>query len=216
MVNIAENRRNIFPYIPKSISSEAFFVWLMNYLDSDKEYEKYKQSFFDKLLLKKEDIGKPVSEIVVNSQERNLESVLSFHFKEAAEMYDILLLFGNQISNMVSQEQLNRYKRLYPKCYRYIYYKVGYITTTEELCINHNQFELITDGMMESVLETMNELHPLIEMYTDYLQNEGDAVNTYYERIFLKHDKEVLKQPAAQKYLLDTFLENSGEDLWNI
>ncbi len=91
-----------------------------------------------------------------------------------------------------------------------------YATTIEEQCISLNQYELITDGMMESVLKPMEELHPLIKMYIDYLNSEGDTVNSYYERIFLKHDKEVLKEPAAQKYLLDSILECNYDNFWNL
>jgi len=216
MAKNVENRTNIFSFIPKSVSSEAFLVWLINYLDSDKKYSQCKQALFDNLLLKIEDKGKSVSEIVVNCQENDMEVVLSFHFNGTDEKHDILLLFGDKASNMIRPEQLDRYKRFYPNCYRYIYYKVGYVTSIEEQCVSCNLYELITDGMMESVLETMEDLHPLIKMYTDYLNSEGDAVNAYYESIFLKHEKEVLQEPAAQKYLLDSVLECNYDNFWNI
>lgn len=216
MAKNAENRTNIFSFIPKSVSSEAFLVWLINYLVSDKKYSQCKQALFDNLLLKMEDKGKSVSEIVVNRQENDMEAVLSFYFNGTDEKHDILLLFGDKISNMVHPEQLERYKRFYPNCYHYIYYKVGYVTSIEEQCVSRNQYELITDGMMESVLETMEELHPLIKMYTDYLNSESDVVNFYYERIFLKHEKEVLQEPAAQKYLLDSVLECNYDNIWKI
>ncbi len=216
MAKNAKNRTNIFSFIPKSVSSEAFLVWLINYLDSDKKYYQCKQSLFDNLLLKTEDKGRSVSEIVVNRQENDMESVLSFHFNGTDEKHDILLLFGDKASNMVRPEQLERYGRFYPNFYRYIYYKVGYVTSIEEQCISRNQYELITVGMMESVLETMEELHPLIKMYTEYLNSEGDAINAYYERIFLKHEKEVLQEPAAQKYLLDSVLECNYDNIWKI
>ena len=216
MAKNAEKRTNIFSFIPKSVSSEAFLVWFINYLDSDNKYSLYKQSFFDNFFLKKEDKGKSVTKTEITHQENDTEAVLSFHFDEMNEKHDILLLFGDNISNMVRPEQLKRYKRFYPNCYLYIYYKVEYATTIEEQCISLNQYELITDGMMESVLKPMEELHPLIKMYIDYLNSEGDTVNSYYERIFLKHDKEVLKEPAAQKYLLDSILESNYDNFWNL
>ena len=162
MATNAANRTNIFSFIPKSISSEVFLVWLINYLDSDCKYSQYKQSFFDNLLLKRDDKGKIVSEISINRQSNNMETVLSFHFNASDERQDILLLFVDKESKMVRPEQLGRYKWLYPNCYRYIYYKTGYVTTIEEQTVSQNQYYLVTDGMMESVLESISELHPLI------------------------------------------------------
>ena len=97
-----------------------------------------------------------------------------------------------------------------------IYYKTGYVTTIEEQAVSQNQYDLVTDCMMESVLESISELHPLIKIYTDYLNSESEALNYYHERLFLNHDKEILHDSAAQKYLLDTLLENIAEDNWII
>lgn len=206
----------VFSSIPKSVSSEALLVWLINLLDSDKKYSQCKPTLFVNILLKMEDKGKPVSEIVVNLQENDMEALLSFHFNGTDEKHDVLLLFGDKISNMARLEQLDRLKRLYPNCNHHIYYKVGYVTSIEEQRVSRNQHELITDGMIEFVLETIEELHLLIKMYTEYLNREGDVVNSYYERIFLKHEKEVLQEPAAQKYLLDSVLECNYDKFWNI
>lgn len=216
MATNAANRTNIFSFIPKSISSEVFLVWLINYLDSDSKYSHYKQSFFDNLLLKRDDKGKIVSEISINRQSNNMENVLSFYFNGTDERQDILLLFVDKESNMVRPEQLDRYKWIYPNCYRYIYYKTGYVTRIEEQAVSQNHYDLVTDGMMESVLESISELHPLTKIYTDYLNGEAEALNYYHERLFLNHDKEILHDSAAQKYLLDTLLENIAEDNWII
>ena len=216
MATNAANRTNIFSFIPKSISSEVFLVWLINYLDSDSKYSQYKQSFFDNLLLKRDDKGKLVSEISINRQSNNMETVLSFHFNASDERQDILLLFVDKESDMVRPEQLDRYKWIYPNCYRYIYYKTGYVTTIEEQTVSLNHYDLVTDGMMESVLESISELHPLIRIYADYLNSEGESLNYYHERLFLNHDKKILHDSAAQKYLLDTLLENIAENNWII
>ena len=212
MATNAENITNIFSFIPKSISSEAFLVWLINYLDSDSKYSQYKQSLFDNLLLKRDDKGKSVSQISINRQANNMEAMLSFHFNGTDERHDILLLFVDKESDMVPTEQLNRYKRFYPNCYRYIYYKTGYVTRIEERIVTLNQYDLVTGCMMESVLESISE----IKIYTDYLDSEGEALNYYHERLFLNHEKEILHDSAAQKYLLDTVLENIAEDNWII
>ena len=216
MATTVKNRTNIFSFIPKSVSSESFLVWLFNYFASDNKYSQYQQFLWDSFLLKKEDKGKSVSDIVINHQQNDVEVVLTFHFKGMAESHDILLLFGDKTSDIVLPEQLDRYRRFYPNCYQYIYYKVNYVTTIEEQCISRNRYGLITAGLIATVLEPMAELHLLIEMYNDYLNSEGDALNSYYEHIFLQHDKSILLEFGAQKYLVNTMLENIAENTWNI
>ena len=207
MATTVKNRTNIFSFIPKSVSSETFLVWLFNYFASDNKYSHYQQSLWDSLLLKKEDEGKSVSDIVINHQQNDVELVLTFHFKGMDKSHDILLLFGDKTYDIVLPEQLDRYRQFYPNSYHYIYYKMGYVTSIEEQCVSSNQYDLITYDMIEFVLETIEDLHPLIKMYAEYLNNEGETFNSYYERIFLKHEKDVLLEPAAQKYLLNTLLE---------
>jgi hypothetical protein len=81
MATTVKNRTNIFSFIPKSVSSETFLVWLFNYFASDNKYSHYQQSLWDSLLLKKEDEGKSVSDIVINHQQNDVELVLTFYFK---------------------------------------------------------------------------------------------------------------------------------------
>lgn len=216
MATTVKKRTNIFSFIPKSVSSKAFLVWLFNYLASENEYSQYQQSLWESLLLKKEDKGKSISNIAINHQQNDIEVVLTFHFKNMDESHDILLLFGDKTSDIVLPEQLDRYKRFYPNCYQYIYYKVNYVTTIEEQCISRNRYGLITSGLIATVLEPMTELHPLIEMYIDYLNSEGVAINSYYEHISLQHDKSILLESGAQKYLVNTMLESIAMNTWNI
>lgn len=61
-----------FPFIPKSVSSEALLVWLINFLDSDKKYSQCKHVLFDNLLLKMEDKGKSVSDMADNYRGQSL------------------------------------------------------------------------------------------------------------------------------------------------
>ena len=212
MATNAANRTNIFSFIPKSISSEVFLVWLINYLDSDCKYGQYKQSFFDNLLLKRDDKGKLVSEISINRQSNNMETVLSFHFNGTDERHDILLLFVDKESNMVRPEQLDRYKWIYPNCYRFFYYKLGYINSQEKKEVSQAKYEVINADMMSSTLEKMIDLHPLIKMYYDYITcTFVDAINSYYERIFVKHDYDILESADAQKYLCDAIVEKMTE-----
>lgn len=53
-----EHKTNIFFHATKELSTDAFLVWLIYYLDSEEKYSTHKQHFFNNLILKKEDWGK--------------------------------------------------------------------------------------------------------------------------------------------------------------
>ena len=108
--------------------------------------------------------------------------------------------------------QLARYKEIYPNCYRFFYYKLGYINSQEEKEVSQEKYEVINAGMISSTLEKMTSLHPLIKMYYDYITYTFvDAINSFHERIFVKHDYDVLWGADAQKYFCDAIVENMTE-----
>lgn len=52
-------------------------------------------------------------------------------------------------------------------------------------------------------------LHPLIQMYYEYITVTFEQeINSFHERIFQKHDYDVLWSADAQKYLCDAIVEN--------
>lgn len=120
-----------------------------------------------------------------------------------------MVLFENKTWSCQHDNQLVRYKTIYPNCYRYFYFKLAYINSQEEKTVSQEQYEVINAGMMSSTLEKMVELHPLIKMYYDYITYTFvDAINSFHEIIFVEHDYDVLESADAQKYLCDTIVEN--------
>ena len=65
-----KTKTNIFFHAPKELTTDAFLVWLIYFLDSDKEYMVYKQTFFDSLILKKEDCGRAIGPVELKRQEK--------------------------------------------------------------------------------------------------------------------------------------------------
>ena len=53
-------KTNIFFHATKELTTDAFLVWLLYFLDSEESYKTYKQLLFDSLILKKEDRGREV------------------------------------------------------------------------------------------------------------------------------------------------------------
>lgn len=200
-------KTNIFFHATKELTTDAFLVWLLYFLDSEESYETYKQLLFDSLILKKEDCGREVYCIDLKRQENNVDVLLSFRFKDNDEQQSVL--FEDKTWTMPHSGQLSRYKNAYPNCYRYFYYKLGYVNSQEENELSQEQYEIIDAGMMSSTLEKMCGLHPLIKMYNDYIvYTFVNVFNSYYEKIFVKHDYNVLWNADAQKYLCDEIVEN--------
>ena len=205
-----ETKTNIFFHAPKELTTDAFLVWLIYYLDSDEENKEYKQAFFDSLILKTEDCGRAIGSIELKRQENNVDVLLTFRFDDNGEEQTVL--FEDKTWSMPHSGQLARYKEIYPNCYRFFYYKLGYINSQEEKEVSQEKYEVINAGMMSSTLEKMVDLHPLIKMYYDYITYAFvDAINSFHERIFVKHDYDVLWNGDAQKYLCDTIVENMAE-----
>lgn len=205
-----ETKTNIFFHAPKELTTDAFLVWLIYFLDSDEENKEYKQAFFDSLILKKEDCCRTVGSIELKRQENNVDVLLTFRFEDNGEEQTVL--FEDKTWSMPHSGQLARYKEIYPNCYRFFYYKLGYINSQEEKEVSQEKYEVINAGMMSSTLEKMLDLHPLIKMYYDYITYTFvDAINSFHEKIFMKHDYDVLWGADAQKYFCDTIVENMTE-----
>ena len=202
-----ETKTNIFFYAPKELTTDAFLVWLIYFLDSQENNKDYKQRFFDKLILKPEDCGRSICNIELKRQENNVDVLLSFSFEDNGEKETVL--FEDKTWSMPHSGQLARYKEIYPNCYRYFYYKLAYINTQEAKEISQDHYEVINAAMMLSVINEFTELHPLIKMYSDYIKYTFvDEIDSYHNRLFVKHDYDVLGSADAQKYLCDMIAES--------
>ncbi len=201
------SKTNIFFHAPKELTTDAFLVWLLYFLDSEEAYKMQKQTFFDSLILKKEDCGRAVGVIELKRQENNVDVLLKFRFEDNDEQHTVL--FEDKTWSMPHSGQLARYREIHPDCYRYFYYKLAYVNSQEEQEVSRERYEIINANMMSSTLEKMVDLHPLIKMYYEYITATFvQEINSYRERIFVKHDYNVLWSADAQKYLCDAIVEN--------
>lgn len=202
-----ETKTNIFFYAPKELTTDAFLVWLIYFLDSQENNRDYKQRFFDRLILKQEDCGRPICNIELKRQENNVDVLLLFSFEDNGEKETVL--FEDKTWSMPHSGQLARYKEIYPNCYRYFYYKLAYINTQEAKEISQNRYEIINATMMLSIISEFTELHPLIKMYSDYIKYTFvDEIDSYHNSLFVKHNYDTLRSADAQKYLCDMIAES--------
>ena len=208
MAKNIENRINFFSFIPKESVSGVFFVWFFNFLDEPENQQKFMQLVFDKLILKKEDLGREIKFVNISSVEGGAGALLSFQFKDSDRTHCVLLVFGDANGCVADQKKLSFYAIAFPSSYRYLYFKIGYVNTLEEQLISSGKFELINACMMESALANVVHLNQYIQDFQIYLHTEVYKMNEYYERIFLQHDKNALQETDGQQYLLHTVLEN--------
>lgn len=204
------SKTNIFFHSPKELTTDAFLVWLIYFLDSKEEYKVYKQIFFNNVILKKEDCDRVVSSVELKRQENNVDVLLMFRFEDDGEEQTIL--FENKTWSSQHSKQLARYKTIYPNCYRYFYYKLAYINSQEAKEIAQEQYEVIDADMMSSTIEKMVDLHPLIKMYYDYIAYTFvDTINSFHRKLFVEHHYNVLWGADAQKYLCDIIVKKMTE-----
>lgn len=200
-------KTNIFFHATKELSTDAFIVWLIYFLDSDDKYVEYKQAFFDNLILKDIDHGRIINKIELKRQENNVDVILQFCFDDSDEKQTVL--FEDKIRTTQHSNQLENYMNLYPNSYRFFYYKLGYINSQEESEIKNRKYEIIDANMMASSIQNMVDLHPLIKMYYDYITYSfTDSINSFHQKLFVEHDYDVLWSADAQKYLCDIITEN--------
>ena len=205
-----ETKTNIFFHAPKELTTDAFLVWVLYFLDSEEAYKTEKQTFFDSLILKKEDCGRAIGGIELKRQENNVDVLLTFYFEDSDEQQTVL--FEDKTWSMPHSGQLARYKEIYPNCYRFFYYKLGYINSQEEKKVSQEKYEVINAGMMSSTLEKMVDLHPLIKMYYEYITYTFvESINSFHEKIFVEHNYNVLWGADAQKYFCDIIAENMSK-----
>lgn len=203
-------KTNIFFHAPKELTTDAFLVWLLYFLDSEETYYTQKQTFFDSLILKKADRGRPIGGIELKRQENNVDVLLTFLFKDNGEQQ--MVLFEDKTWSMPHSGQLTRYRKIYPNCYRYFYYKLAYVNSQEIKEVSNEQYDIIFVGEMSSVLGKMVDLHPLIKMYYEYITVTFEQkINLLNYRIFSKNDYDVLWTADGQKYLCDCIVENMFE-----
>ncbi len=207
-------KTNIFFHATKELSTDAFIVWLIYFLDSDDKYVEYKQAFFDNLILKEIDRGRIINKIELKRQENNVDVILQFCFDDKDEKQTVL--FEDKIYTTQHSNQLEKYMNLYPNSYRFFYYKLGYINSQEESEIKNRKFEIVDANMMASSIQNMIDLHPLIKMYYEYIKYSfTDSINSFHQKLFVENDYNVLRSADAQKYLCDIITENMRKQKFN-
>lgn len=207
---------NIFFHAPKELTTDAFWIWILYFLDSEEKYEKNKQQLFDCLILKDEDKGRKVINISVDRQKSSshgrIDFMFNFTFKDDNTINTVL--FEDKTWSSTSLNQLNGYKEDYPNLYRYCYCKLGYANVSERQLVKNCGYDIITAQMMTDCLSLFKDIHILIKYYYDYIKETfSDYISSFKSRLFENKDFNILCDAQAQLYLADKVWETFSESL---
>ncbi len=199
---------NLFIHAPKELVTDAFLTWLLYFLDSKVEYQKYKQQLFNELFLSKNDFKKNVSEIEVRRQVDvnggRIDLLVEFNLDNAKQT----ILFENKTWTTTNQDQLQKYKEGLPNLYKYIYLKLAYLNYAERKLTEKVGYKPVTSKMLYDTLKNMSDLHPFINQYVTYIKETFvNYINGFHKAIFGKNRNEdrygILENHQAQQYLMD-------------
>lgn len=206
---------NIFYHSPKELTTDAFWVWLLYFLDSDDKYNETKQILFNTLILKDADKGRHVHKIHVDRQKRcshgRIDFLLTFTFID--DNSEHLVLFEDKTWSITNKVQLNGYKSDFPDLYRYLYYKLAYISIAEAKLVTSSGYDIINSKMMVECLSCFTDVHILIKYYYEYIKDTFSDYIDSLEQSLLKDCKyDLLWDAQAQLYLADKLWQILPDD----
>ncbi len=103
-------------------------------------------------------------------------------------------------------------KAAHPHCDDYVCVKMYYVTSPESDSISNNGFCLVSSGCISAALEPLNDRHPKIKKYYEYIQKEFmERLNKLHDAIFNQHDLSVIETEDGKKYLLSVIIEKLYE-----
>ncbi|MDF1698867.1 MAG: PD-(D/E)XK nuclease family protein [Saprospiraceae bacterium] len=211
---------NLFNHAPKELVTDAFLTWLFYFLDSQDEFQSYKQNFFKALFLKDEDHNKTISEIKVERQLKVKNGRIDLLVEFNLEKKEHKILFENKTWTSTNNDQLQLYKNGCPNLYKYIYLKLAYINNHECRLLKNHGFTSITSEELSNSLVPLAGLHPFIKQYLDYINHKFiQTIHNFEVDIFEKNKFEILRQGQAQEYLMDKLFVMRNENsscLWFI
>ena len=201
---------NIFYHSPKELTTDAFWVWLLYFLDSSEKYEEAKQYLFDDLILREEDKGRRVGHISAKTQEKcshgRVDFYFTFTFLDDGSKH--LVLFEDKTWSSTSKSQLNGYKKAFPAAYRFFYYKLAYIGIHERELVKKCGYDIITARMMETCLSRFCGEHLLIRDYRNYIKDTfADYIDSFPPRLFDEKEYDLLEDAQVQLFLADSLLD---------
>jgi len=207
------NDTNLFKHAPKELVTDAFITWLLYFLDSDDKYTKQKGVFFTDLLLSSQDFGKVISEISVIRQDKKKHGRSDLILEFLLDNVKKVILFENKTWTGTSFKQLNGYKEDNPNLYKYIYLKLAYVNYEEIKLTKQCGYEIINVHRLYEALSKIEELHPFILHYTEYIRHTFlQFIDKLPIELYQYNNQNLLWNSQAQQFVIsDIYKELDGK-----
>lgn len=175
---------NLFKHGAKEFVTDAFFTWLLYFLDSRVDLTYEKNNFFSTLLLKEKDRNKSIREVDIPKPKKGKHGrpdvVLTFNLDN--DKKEILL--ENKTWATTTWSQLSGYRKDYDNLYRYFYLKLAYVNIKEKLLCKEIGYDIISSEDLYDSIVKLKKHHPFIEQYAEYLKcTFVDKINDLKTRI---------------------------------
>lgn len=162
-----KNDFNLFSYLSRELSKDAFLMWLFNVIDQDEELLSAKDGFFEAMVLRAEDRGKTVTDIQSRRKEikweRQSDIVLDFKLDGIPKT----TLFETKISSLTT---LRGYRNIFPELYSYVYLEIGVMKPQERLLAEkHGYLIRQTENFLEA-LRPLATHNSIIRHYCQHLE----------------------------------------------
>lgn len=204
MSEIVKPSNNLFSHCPKELVLDGFLAWLFNYLNESKN-ETAKLKLVESLFSGK---GKTFEEVSNIKTERQKESVdLLVHFNSKGVSHTVL--FENKTWSGPHDKQLQRYRRIFPDCLKYIYLKLAFIPYSEMVEAEKHGYVVITSNQLLEAIEPLKTEHLFIEEFCDYLSNNFVLPQqSLGVELFERNNFRKLQSSQAQQFILSELHEN--------
>jgi len=207
---------NLFTHAPKELVTDAFFTWLMYFLDSEERYEKEKNIFFKNIILKKDDAGKKISIVKIYRQDKKAHGRTDIILKFKIEGKEQFVLFENKTRSSTTSSQLNGYKIDNPNFYKYIYLKLAYINFYEKKLAQKYNYSIIDVKIISDTLSKIQKTHLFIEHYLKYINSEfRDNFIKNLEKLKNK-EYSVLSDNQIQEYMISELYKKLDDKIDNL
>lgn len=185
---------NLFKYASKELSTDAFLAWFFKELDENPDISLYRSQVFNALGFTKE--GETPVNIHSKLQSGNVDLMLSFDVNDERRN----ILFENKTSSTIHSDQLNTYQKRFPDCYKYIYFKIGYIDALERQSLG--KYELISAYDFYNAVSFLAHFHPIIHQYCAFLKDNWISKEENVLKSLANSSPDAFKSAIGQRYFI--------------
>lgn len=175
-----KNEFNLFSYLSRDLSKDAFLMWFFNVINEDQELRAIKQSFFEVLVLKDEDRGKRVTDIHARRKEKKWERDSDIVLDFKLDGIPKTSLFETSVSSLTT---LRGYRNIYPNLYSYVFLEIGKMKSQERRLAEKHGYHIRETEIFLEALRPFATYNSIVQHYCQHLAFTQESSRKPIERI---------------------------------